>query len=99
MYLLLTLLSDSLSDQPKTVGGAVGTASHGSSFAHGTMSDSIASLVLVAPNGQDIVELTNNGNSRALLQAARVGLGRLGVLVEIRLKVARAYKVRRKEQL
>ena len=55
------------------------------------------SSVLVAPNGQDIVELTNDGNSRALLQAARVGLGRLGVLVEIRLKVSRAYKVRRKE--
>ena len=65
----------------QTVGGAVGAANHGSSFAHGTMSDSIASLVLVAPNGQDIVELTNDGNSRALLQAARVGLGRLGVLV------------------
>ena len=84
----------------QTVGGAVSTGSHGSSLMHGTLSDSISSLVVVSNDGQNIEVLKDtNTLTTERLRASRMGLGCMGVLVEIRLKVVNMYRIYRNEHV
>lgn len=77
----------------QTVGGAVSTGSHGSSLQHGTLSDSVSSVVVVSPDGTRVTELVEGD---VQLKAARMGLGRAGVLIEVRLNVVNLYNVAKK---
>ncbi|KAL4431088.1 hypothetical protein ABPG75_006344 [Micractinium tetrahymenae] len=69
----------------QTIGGAVATASHGSSMRYGTLSAQLRGLKMVLANGS-LVEFTPEKNPH-LFRAAGVGVGRLGVTTEITLKI------------
>lgn len=68
-----------------TIGGAVATATHGTSPHWGTVSDLIQSIKLITSSG-DLIQIDGKNNSR-LLPAAKVSIGMLGVIVELELKV------------
>lgn len=78
-----------LADQ--TVGGAVGTGSHGSSLRHGTVSDLVLQQVTVLPGGRELVLQGDDD----LAKAARLSMGMLGTCVEIELEVTSSYDVER----
>ncbi len=67
-----------------TVGGAVSTATHGTSPKWGTLSDSIRSMKIVTSSGK-IREL-GPASPPNELRAARVAVGMLGVIVELELE-------------
>jgi L-gulono-1,4-lactone dehydrogenase len=68
-----------------TVGGAVATATHGTSPKWGTLSDSVASMKLVSAAGEirDVGPLSPPAD----LRAARAAVGMLGVVVEVELEL------------
>jgi FAD/FMN-containing dehydrogenase len=70
-----------------TVGGAISTGSHGSGTP--SMSSSMIGCRLVTANGE-VLEI-NEGDER--LDAVRVSMGTLGILVSVTLKVADAFYV------
>lgn len=74
----LSFLSDA------SVGGAVATATHGTSPRWGTLSDSIRSMKLVLASG-NVKHLGRNSPPEEL-RAARVSLGMLGIVVELELQ-------------
>jgi L-gulono-1,4-lactone dehydrogenase len=79
----LTLPSLSfLSDQ--SIGGAVATATHGTSPRWGTLSDSVRSMKLVLASGD--VKYLGPRSRPEELRAARVGVGMLGVIVELEMQ-------------
>jgi L-gulonolactone oxidase len=71
----------------QTIAGAIATATHGSSLAHGNLSSLVLGLRLVTPSGE--VLALEEGDPR--LAGARVHLGALGVVSEVRLRVCRAF--------
>jgi FAD/FMN-containing dehydrogenase len=71
------------------IAGAVSTATHGSGLGHGSFSGSVRRLRLVTASGE-IVE-ADGGD---LLHAAQVAVGMLGVVTELELQVAPAYRLR-----
>lgn len=71
----------------QTIAGATSTGTHGSSLGHGNLATLIASMRLVTPGGE-VLEL---GPQHPLLPAARVGLGALGIVTEITLRVGPAF--------
>jgi FAD/FMN-containing dehydrogenase len=73
------------------IAGAVSTATHGSGLAHGSFSSSVRRIRLVTPSG-DVVEATEQ--TPELLYAAQVAIGTLGVITELELEVAPAYRLR-----
>ena len=75
----------------QTVGGAVATATHGSSLRHGSLSSQVVSLTVALANGT-VCELSD---STRVFNAARAGLGRFGVVVRARLKIQKNTPVRR----
>ena len=75
----------------QTVGGAVATATHGSSLRHGSLSSQVVSLTVALANGT-VCELSD---STRVFDAARAGLGRFGVVVRARLKIQKNTPVRR----
>ena len=90
----------------QTIGGAVSTGSHGSSLHYGTLSDFVSSVVIVTLDGervrvllQEDDEHDDNNEARKYLSAARMGLGNVGVLVEIRLHVSKMYHIVRSEDM
>ena len=83
----LSLATFADSDTP-TVAGAVATGTHGSSATVGSLSEQVTGLRLVDGNGA-VVEVGPAG-----LDAARTGLGALGVITEVELAVRPRYLVR-----
>jgi D-arabinono-1,4-lactone oxidase len=80
----LTLPSlGSIDDQ--SLAGAIGTATHGSSMAHGLLSDSVRSLRIVLGNAQ-LVKCSPS-QSPDLYRAALTSLGALGIVVEIEIEM------------
>ncbi len=69
----------------QTIGGAVATGTHGSSFQHGSLSSQLSSLRLMLANGT-IIEISPESNPH-LFKAAGVSIGRSGVLTDITLKI------------
>jgi FAD/FMN-containing dehydrogenase len=69
----------------QTIGGAVATGTHGSSFQHGSLSSQITSLRLMTANGT-IVNITPEGYPH-LFKAAGVSIGRLGVITDLTMKI------------
>jgi FAD/FMN-containing dehydrogenase len=73
------------------IAGAVATGTHGSGLQLGSFSSSVRRLRLVTANG----EIREIGEDEPeLLQAAQVSVGLLGVVTELELKVAPAYRLR-----
>jgi FAD/FMN-containing dehydrogenase len=73
------------------IAGAVSTATHGSGLRLGCFSAGVRSLRLVAGNGE-VVEVGEGEPD--LLHAAQVSVGMLGVITELELEVAPAYRLR-----
>ncbi|KAF2120020.1 D-arabinono-1,4-lactone oxidase [Lophiotrema nucula] len=69
----------SIDDQ--SIAGAIGTATHGSSMAHGLLSDNVVALRIVLANGQAVK--CSPSQSPDLFRAALVSLGALGIIVEV----------------
>jgi FAD/FMN-containing dehydrogenase len=75
-----------------TIGGAVATATHGTSPKWGTLSDGVTSMKLVSASG----EIRDVGpiSPPAELRAARAAVGMLGVVVELELEIVQLPWVR-----
>jgi FAD/FMN-containing dehydrogenase len=71
------------------IAGAVSTATHGSGLGFGSFSSSVRRVRFVTASG-DIVD-ADGGD---LLHAAQVAVGMLGVITELELQVAPAYRLR-----
>ncbi|MDD2878496.1 MAG: FAD-binding protein [Acidiphilium sp.] len=67
-----------------TVGGAIATATHGTNHKYGTLSDFVCSMDLVLASGE--VKRLGPESITQELQAARVAVGMLGVIVRVELQ-------------
>jgi FAD/FMN-containing dehydrogenase len=68
-----------------SIGGAVATATHGTSLQWGTLSDFVSSMEVVLPSGE--VKTFGPLSPPEELRAARVAIGMLGVIVRLELQV------------
>jgi FAD/FMN-containing dehydrogenase len=73
------------------IAGAVSTATHGSGLRLGSFSAGVRRVRIVTATG-DIVEIDGNDPDR--LHAAQVAVGMFGVITELELEVAAAYRLR-----
>lgn len=73
------------------IAGAISTATHGSGLRLGSFSSGVRRLRLVTASG-DVVEIGEEDPD--LLHAAQVSVGMLGVITEVELEVAPAYRLR-----
>ena len=73
------------------IAGAVSTATHGSGLRLGCFSSSVRRVRLVTASG-DVVDIGED--DAELLHAAQVSVGMLGVMTELELEVAPAYRLR-----
>jgi FAD/FMN-containing dehydrogenase len=73
------------------IAGAISTATHGSGLRLGSFSSGVRRLRLVTASG-DVVEIGEDDPD--LLHAAQVSVGMLGVITEVELEVAPAYRLR-----
>jgi len=73
------------------IAGAISTATHGSGLRLGSFSSGVRRLRIVTSSG-DIVEIGEDDPD--LLHAAQVSVGMLGVITEVELEVAPAYRLR-----
>ena len=78
----------------QTIGGAVATATHGSSLRHGSLSSQVVALRVVLANGTE-VELRETETPKHVFDAARANLGRLGAVTRVRLKIQPNHPVRK----
>ncbi|HZQ82182.1 MAG TPA: D-arabinono-1,4-lactone oxidase [Gaiellaceae bacterium] len=72
------------------IAGAVSTATHGSGLGNGSFSSSVRRVRLVTASG-DVAEFDES--TPDLLHAAQVAVGSLGVITELELQVAPAYRL------
>jgi FAD-linked oxidoreductase len=94
MYALNTLLAEhglavpNLGDiDAQTVAGAISTGTHGTGVAYSTLASCVVSVTLVTGNGQ--IEYVDS--SSPLFPAVRLGIGALGILVEVTLQCVEAF--------
>jgi FAD/FMN-containing dehydrogenase len=73
------------------IAGAISTATHGSGLRLGSFSSSVRSVRLVTASGE-VIEIGEGEPD--LLHAAQVSVGMLGVITEVELEVAPAYRLR-----
>ena len=73
----------------QSLAGVLSTGTHGSSLTHGNMPSFVVALRLVTGTG-DVLVLDEG---HALLPAARVGLGALGIITEVTLRVVPAFRL------
>ena len=71
----------------QTVAGAISTGTHGTGAAHSTLASCVEAVKLVNGAG----ELLTIGKDDEMFPAARLGLGALGVLVEVTLRCVDAF--------
>ena len=79
----------------QTVGGAVATATHGSSLRHGSLSSQVTALTMVLANGTVLSLGEENASSTHLFEAARASIGRLGVVVDVTIRIVPNRPVRK----
>lgn len=77
----------------QSVGGAVATATHGSSLRHGSLSQQLEAMTVVLANGT--VASFSRARDPFLFDALSVSVGRLGVLIDVTLRVVPNAAVRR----
>lgn len=75
----------------QTIGGAVATATHGTGRRFGSLASQVIGLRLVTVGGE--VLTCSADKNRDLFDAARCGLGALGVISSLTLRVERAYRL------
>ena len=75
----------------QTIAGAVSTETHGSGAALESLSELVTGMTLIRFDGNGAVEHKPTGDE---LKAARVSLGALGVIYEVRLRVVKKYYLR-----
>lgn len=73
----------------QTIAGATSTGTHGSSLRHGNLATLITAMRLVTARGEVLVL----DAAHPLLPAARVGLGALGIVTEVTLRVGPAFRL------
>ena len=71
----------------QTVAGAISTGTHGTGATHTTLASCVEAVTLVTGNG----EVLTIGRDDEFLPAARLGIGALGVLVEVTLRCVPAF--------
>src|SRR4051812_38467908 len=71
----------------QTVAGAISTGTHGTGAQHATLASCVEEVTLIGGLG-DVVTI---GRDDALFPAARLGLGALGILVEVTLRCVEAF--------
>jgi FAD-linked oxidoreductase len=69
----------------QSVGGAIGTGTHGTGIEYGSISNQVVGVTVVTASG-DVLECDENHHPE-LLRALKLSLGALGVLVKIRLRI------------
>jgi len=77
----------------QTLAGALGTATHGTGAGIGCLPSFVEGLQLVTANGE-ILECDRNNNPE-IFNAARVNLGALGVVTQVRLQNQPSYRLKR----
>jgi len=94
LYTLNTLLAahglavPNLGDiDAQTVSGAISTGTHGTGIAHSTIASCVESLTLVTGTG----EVLRIDSDNPLFPAARLGIGALGIMVEVTLRCVPAF--------
>ncbi len=96
---LLAAVGQALPNQgdvdPQTLGGAIGTATHGTGISLGSFSSMVAGLRLVTPHGE-VIDCDAERNAD-LFQAACTGIGALGVVSQVRLQNRAAFRLRQRE--
>ena len=78
----------------QTIAGAVSTGTHGSSLRWGSVSSQVRGLKVVLANGT-LLELKSPEETLHLWRALGVAVGRLGVIVEVTLRIVPATPVTR----
>ena len=78
----------------QTVAGAISTGTHGTGVAHATLASCVEAVTLVTGTGA-VVRLNSSDPS---FPAARLGLGALGILVEVTLRCVDAFILRADER-
>ncbi len=78
----------------QTLGGVVGTGTHGTGIKLGSFSNTVIGARMISAAG-DVVEIGEDDLD--LLRAARVSLGTLGFFTELTLRLAPAFKLHRRE--
>lgn len=87
------LAMENLGDINKqSLGGALGTGTHGTGVGLGILSTQAAAMTLVTASGDEVT--CSEDASPELLQAARVSLGALGVVTRVKLRLLPAYRLR-----
>ncbi|WP_066900512.1 D-arabinono-1,4-lactone oxidase [Mycolicibacterium houstonense] len=81
----------------QTISGAISTGTHGTGATFGGLATQVVGLTLVAGDGQ-VVHIDELRNAE-LLPAARVGLGALGVIVEVTLQCVPSFAIRAVEKV
>lgn len=77
----------------QTLAGALGTATHGTGSGIGCLPAFVEGMQIVTANG-DVLECDRNNNTD-LFDAARVNLGALGIVTQVRMQNAPLYRLKR----
>ncbi|KAB7758364.1 MULTISPECIES: D-arabinono-1,4-lactone oxidase [Mycobacteriaceae] len=75
----------------QTISGAISTGTHGTGLAFGGLATQVVGLTLVSGTGE-LVRIDEEQSSE-LLPAARVGLGALGIIVEVTLQCVSGFAI------
>lgn len=75
----------------QTVAGAVSTGTHGTGIAYGSVSTQVHDVTILTASGQ-LLHISPTENED-LLQAVKVALGLLGIIVKVTLKVLPSYQL------
>ncbi|MFC9998687.1 D-arabinono-1,4-lactone oxidase [Nocardia sp. NPDC127526] len=78
----------------QTIAGAISTATHGASIHTGSLSALVVSLKLLCADGTVTTVTRDDPGQADLFRCARVGLGALGIVLEVELEVVRAFTLR-----
>ncbi len=78
----------------QTIAGAISTATHGTGQKLGALHSQVIGLRLVTPRG-DVLDCSRQQNAD-LFDAARVSLGSLGVITQVRLQNVATHKLKRR---
>jgi FAD-linked oxidoreductase len=75
----------------QSIGGAIGTGTHGTGLAFGNLSTQVIGLTLVTASGE-VIECSEDQH-RDIFKAAQVSLGALGIIVEVKLRLVPIYRL------
>ncbi|RIQ32132.1 D-arabinono-1,4-lactone oxidase [Jiangella rhizosphaerae] len=79
----------------QTVSGAIATGTHGSGRASASLSEQVVALEIVLPDGSvRRVSAADTGDDGDLFQAARLGLGALGIVTSVTFRIEPAFTLR-----